>query len=83
MRYLFYALLNMPFISTDVAVPGLNRDFAHSLKLLLPGNLVLGLLEEIVEPLHRQIETLEKQITSLAKARDILLPRLMNGEISV
>ena len=83
LRYLFYALLNMPFISTDVAVPGLNRDFAHSLKLLLPGNLVLGLFEEIVEPLHRQIETLEKQITSLAKARDILLPRLMSGEVVV
>ena len=83
LRYLFYALLNMPFISTDVAVPGLNRDFAHSLKLLLPSNLLLGLFEEIVEPLHRQIETLEKQITSLAKARDILLPRLMSGEVVV
>ncbi|MEI7749120.1 MAG: restriction endonuclease subunit S [Chlorobiaceae bacterium] len=83
LRYLFYALLNMPFISTDVAVPGLNRDFAHSRKLLLPSNVVLGLFEEIVEPLHRQIETLEKQITSLAKARDILLPRLMSGEISM
>ena len=83
LRYLFYALLNMPFISTDVAVPGLNRDFAHSLKLLMPGNLVLGLFEEIVVSLHRQIETLEKQITSLAKARDILLPRLMSGEVVV
>ena len=83
LRYFFYALLNMPFISTDVAVPGLNRDFAHSLKLLMPSNLVLGLFEEIVEPLHRQIETLEKQITSLAKARDILLPRLMSGEVVV
>ena len=31
---LYYALQNVTFISTDVAVPGLNRDFAHSRLIL-------------------------------------------------
>src|SRR5207302_5042526 len=34
--YLFYALKHMHFISTDVAVPGLNRDLAYSRPLLMP-----------------------------------------------
>ena len=44
--YLFYALKHMHFISTDVAVPGLNRDFAYSRPLLVPPKSILrGFLE--------------------------------------
>lgn len=81
--YLYYALCNVHFISTDVAVPGLNRDFAHSRKLLTPGSAVLQLFEEKVAPLRAQIESLTKQTSALGKARDLLLPRLMNGEVTV
>lgn len=81
--YLFYALLNASFISTDVAVPGLNRDFAHSRPILVPSPFVLDLFEEAVMPLYRQLETLEKCNASLAKARDLILPSLMNGDIEI
>ena len=38
--FLYYALRNVPFISTDVAVPGLNRDFegSHSRLILTPSS---------------------------------------------
>ena len=81
--FLYYALLSTPFISTDVAVPGLNRDFAHSRPILLPSPLALEIFRDTVTPFHRQIESLEKYNSSLIKARDLLLPRLMNGEIAV
>ena len=81
--YLFYALLNTSFISTDVAVPGLNRDFAHSRLILVPSPFVLELFEEGAIPLHRQIEALGRQNASLIAARDLLLPRLMNCDITV
>lgn len=81
--YLFYALLNTSFISTDVAVPGLNRDFAHSRLSLIPSPVVLELFEETVMPIHQQIEKLEKHNAALVVARDLLLPRLMNGELAV
>ena len=81
--YLYYSLLNMQFISTDVAVPGLNRDYAHSRKICLPPHSLLSLFETTVDPIHKQISTLQKQNEALAKARDLLLPRLMNGEIAV
>jgi len=80
---LYYALKYMSFISTDVAVPGLNRDFAHSRFLLLPERKIYHLFEETVLPLHQQIDVLQKINTSLEDARDLLLPKLMNGEVAV
>jgi len=81
--HLYYALLHTTFISTDVAVPGLNRDFAHSRSLLIPEPKILRLFEDIASPIHRQIDSLQKYNMALAKARDMLLPRLMNGEIEI
>ena len=71
----------MNFISTDVAVPGLNRDFAHSRLLLLAEQKVLRLFETTVSPWHQQIDVLKRQNAALAKARDLILPKLMNGEV--
>lgn len=81
--YLYHALQNTPFLSTDVAVPGLNRDFAHSRLILIPDQVIQRLFEDSVRPMYQQVETLHKQNKLLGKARDLLLPRLMNGEISV
>jgi len=80
---LYYALQNTSFINTDVAVPGLNRDFAHSCELLIPDARMKSYFEDVVAPMHRQIYGLLKYNETLAKARDLLLPRLMNGEIAV
>ena len=81
--FLYYALQQMTFISTDVAVPGLNRDFAHSRSILVADQKILRLFEETVSPLHQQMELLKRQNASLVKARDLLLPKLMNGEVVV
>jgi type I restriction enzyme S subunit len=81
--FLYYALRQMTFISTDVAVPGLNRDFAHSRSLLVADQKILRLFEDTASPLHQHMELLKRQNASLAKARDLLLPKLMNGEVAV
>lgn len=81
--HLYYSLQHMNFISTDVAVPGLNRDFAHSRLVLVPAPKIHRVFEETVAPLHQQIEVLNRQVFALEKARDLLLPRLMNGEVAV
>lgn len=81
--YLYYALQYAQFINTDVAVPGLNRDMAYSRKILIPTNSVLNEFLDEVHPIRAQIEKLEEINTKLSAARDLLLPRLMNGDITV
>jgi type I restriction enzyme, S subunit len=81
--YLYYALKGMHFISTDVAVPGLNRDFAYSRLILGPTPSLLRAFLDIVTPVHAQIDTLTQLNQKLRTARDLLLPRLMSGEITV
>ncbi len=80
-RFLFFTLSRMTFMSTDVAVPGLNRDFAHSREFVVPPRPLLTAFEEEVAPFYRQIRTLARQAECLAQARDLLLPRLMSGEL--
>lgn len=81
--YLYYALKHMHFISTDVAVPGLNRDFAYSRPFLLPTESILRNFLETVFPIHEQLNKLDEINQKLRAARDLLLPRLMSGEIAV
>lgn len=81
--YLYYSLLHTRFINTDGTVPGLNRDFAHSRRILSPKKELVALFEETATPIHDQISILNHHIDALQKARDLLLPRLMNGEIAV
>ena len=81
--WLYYALQHMHFISTDVAVPGLNRDFAYSRPLSMPDARFVRDFLESAAPLHEQITKLDEINDKLRAARDLLLPRLMSGEISV
>lgn len=81
--YLYHALQNMQFISSDVAVPGLNRNFAYSRMYLIPPKPILSLFEEIISPMYEQIFKLNTYNEKLKQARDLLLPKLMKGEIAV
>ncbi|MBE2295093.1 MAG: restriction endonuclease subunit S [Phycisphaerales bacterium] len=81
--YLYYALQHMHFISTDVAVPGLNRGFAYSRPLIIPTDSIFCAFLEMVSPIHEQLNKLEEINARLRAARDLLLPRLMSGEIAV
>ena len=49
----------------------------------VPPNLIAKLFVEAVEPMFGQISGLDQQNQKLTQARDLLLPRLMNGEIAV
>ena len=81
--YLYYALLYTQFINTDVAVPGLNRDLAHSRELLRPDAKILALFERHTSVIRAQINHLTSHNAALDRARDLLLPRLINGELAV
>ncbi len=73
----------MIFTSTDVAVPDLNRKFAYSRTLLMPSDHVKEDFVAEVAALRLQIDKLGKYNQKPPEARDLLLPRLMNGVIEV
>lgn len=81
--WVYLALPNVGFQNTDGGVPGLNRDFAYSRKIIEPSDRMRRLFNEFVAPVFAQCGTLSNLSQKLAQARDLLLPRLMNGEIAV
>ncbi len=82
-EYLFLALNYTQFLNTDVAVPGLNRDFAHSREIIIPQRNYLEKFQNQVSPIFKQIKILNEHSSSLICARDLLLPRLMDGKIAL
>jgi type I restriction enzyme S subunit len=81
--YVYYNLKEQNFINTDAAVPGLSRNQAYLNEFLLPPNDILHLFEEFIFPIFKQIESLHSQIGILCRTRDLLLPKLIAGEINV
>jgi type I restriction enzyme S subunit len=63
--------------------PRITRRDVASLPLTLPPLRLQSQFREVVEPLNRQRQLLQRQIERLAEARELLLPRLMSGEIAV
>lgn len=62
----------------------LNTDYIGRQILLLPKDKgLLSTFDDITEPIFSQIFTLSEANNKLANARDLLLPRLMNGEVAV
>lgn len=81
--YNFFLLQSQDFVSSDTAVPGLNRNYAYSLKVLKPAQTLLKKFEDTVAPMFEQIQILSISIDQLQKARDELLPKLVSGKIKV
>ncbi len=49
----------------------------------VPGDALLREFDDFAAPLFKQVRILHLQNRKLKQARDLLLPRLMNGEIKV
>jgi len=83
--YLFYALKaqDLPSLSADSAVPGLNRNLAYMNQILVPLRKVLSSFDKHVSPLFERIDANEKESITLSTLRDTLLPKLLSGELRV
>ena len=59
------------------------QDFLNQQMIIIPESALLKEYTKIVENLYENIQTLAKQISQAQSARDLLLPKLMNGEINL
>jgi type I restriction enzyme S subunit len=83
--YAYFILKNIDIAMYNAgsAVPTLNRNHIHSLPLPVPRKATIVAFDEIVMPLLKRQRANENESITLSGARDLLLPKLMSGEIRV
>lgn len=69
--------------TTGASYPAVRPEDFERAEILLPAQSVLKVFHEKIESVFRMIQLLEKDLNALAKARDLLLPKLMNGGVAV
>lgn len=69
--------------NTGAAIPHANRKFILDMKMAIPPKKEAENFDGLTLPMIKLINTFHNQNTKLREARDILLPKLMNGQIEV
>ena len=83
--YLRYALefLRLESFAADSAVPGLGRNMAYGLPMVLPDQNCMKAFADMFLLHQESIESNALQSRTLAAVRDSLLPKLVSGAIRV
>ena len=84
-EYAYFLLqsLDLEQLNGGAAVPTLNRNDVHRIAVLWPPNTLMDEFTGVVLVQLQQIDRLSRFNEKLRGARDLLLPRLMSGEIQV
>jgi type I restriction enzyme S subunit len=85
-EYIYFYLKNFPYDSlgsTSSIGTAINSKVVKAMPVLLPPKKVINDYKKDVENDFNLIQNLLKQNTKLREARDILLPKLMNGQKEV
>jgi type I restriction enzyme S subunit len=86
-RYLFCALrdaiVHFEQQASGAVFDAIVVDTFKLIPFFIPDPRIVGLFEEAVEPMFKQVENLLLQNRKLRAARDLLLPRLMSGEVKI
>ncbi len=70
-------------LCNGTTMQAINNENINRIKILIPDTKTLDLFESILELIFEKIQFNEIESNKLAKSRDELLPKLMNGEIEV
>lgn len=83
--FAYFYLRNIDFAAFNAgsAVPTLNRNHIHSLPTVLPPTGLVTAFDKLAMPLLQRQHQNETESATLARTRDLLLPKLMSGEIRV
>lgn len=83
LRYVYEQLCRAAFMNTHAAVPGLSREQAYSLPFLLPPPRLMSMFANFSDTLGALVVPLTEQMQRLVWIRDLLLPKLVTGQIDV
>ena len=85
-EYLYLYLKNYRFESLDSTssiVTAINSTMIKEMLIIVPNQNTMDKFKQISKPLFEKIFSNQAQINTLENLRDILLPKLMSGEVSV
>ncbi len=81
--YFLLSSLNLEQYNGGVSVPTLDRKVVHKIEVVVPPAKIQSLFGDYVMPIFSQVRQLGLYNDKLRTVRDLLLPKLMSGEISV
>jgi type I restriction enzyme S subunit len=83
--YAYHVLCGLDFAkySDKAAVPGINRNHLHTEFVLKPSPEVQLLFGELVSTWQHRVSVANAESHSLAQLRDLLLPKLLSGELRI
>jgi type I restriction enzyme S subunit len=81
--YFVLSSLDLKQFNSGAAVPTLNRNDIHGLEVLIPQRPLQKRFQEIGGRMHAQVRTLKLQAQNLRRTRDLLLPRLLSGQLNI
>lgn len=70
-------------LGQGAAQTNINQQTLRNLRMLVPCNSLLDAFTSFVRPIYEQIANHCQQLAKLREARDLLLPRLMSGQLAV
>jgi type I restriction enzyme S subunit len=83
LHFVYFNLQRQNFLNNDAAVPGLNRNQAYALPLLLPSNELLAAFDQQCASILGLARLLANKNANLRTTRDLLLPNLISGALDV
>ncbi len=81
--YHFVKELDLASMNVGSAVPSMTTEVLNNMSIEIPSDAFLQKFEETIEPMYLKMKSNKKQISTLEKLRDTLLPKLMSGEVIV
>lgn len=83
-KFLFYLLKSKNLASMNVgsAVPSLTTQVLNNLEIAIPTNDILKKFDDLVSPMFENIEENIEENKTFISLRELLLPKLMKGEIN-
>ena len=81
--HLFLKTKNMDELNVGSAVPSMTTDILNHMPILIPADSELRRFDDVLAALCAAQKQKTKESKNLASMRDMLLPKLMSGEIDV
>ena len=85
--YLYFVLFSLRdhfnSLAQGAAQQNISKEKVASALAVMPTRDILESFDRNVEPIFAQIQTLQRQLENLRHTRDLLLPRLLSGQVKI